>query len=319
MRHYKRLLLIIIWIILVLLSLRIGVLDFTFKKLFELDPDALNILWISRIPRTIAIIISASAMSIAGLIMQSISKNKFISPSTAGTTNAAVLGVLIGYLILGDQTIYVRTIFAFVFSLALTGVFMMMLKRIKFKNAIYIPLIGMMYGALISAVATFIAHRYQALQFLNTIGVGGFANKAIGTYELLYLVIPAVVLAFVYATRFSIAGMGEDFSKNLGVSYQFVVMVGLTIIAIISSLTFVMVGMLPFIGLVVPNLVSYYYGDHVKKTILDIALFGSAFVMLNDIISRVIVYPYEVSISFTMGITGSIIFMWIIFRRVRHA
>ena len=119
---------------------------------------------------------------------------------------------------------------------------MMMLKRIKFKNAIYIPLIGMMYGALISAVATFIAHRYQALQFLNTIGVGGFANKAIGTYELLYLVIPAVVLAFVYATRFSIAGMGEDFSKNLGVSYQFVVMVGLTIIAIISSLTFVMVG-----------------------------------------------------------------------------
>ena len=71
--------------------------------------------------------------------------------------------------------------------------------------------------------------------------------------------------------------------------------------------------MLPFIGLVVPNLVSYYYGDHVKKTILDIALFGSAFVMLNDIISRVIVYPYEVSISFTMGITGSIIFMWIIF------
>jgi len=258
-------------------------------------------------------------MSIAGLIMQSISKNKFISPSTAGTTNAAVLGVLIGYLILGEQTIYVRTIFAFVFSLALTGVFMMMLKRIKFKNAIYIPLIGMMYGALISAVATFIAHRYQALQFLNTIGVGGFANKAIGTYELLYLVIPAVVLAFVYATRFSIAGMGEDFSKNLGVSYQFVVMVGLTIIAIISSLTFVMVGMLPFIGLVVPNLVSYYYGDHVKKTILDIALFGSAFVMLNDIISRVIVYPYEVSISFTMGITGSIIFMWIIFRRVRHA
>src|SRR5690554_371624 len=168
MRKYKRLILIIVWIVLVLLSIRIGVLDFTYAKLFKLDQEALNILWISRIPRTVAIIISASAMSIAGLIMQSISRNKFISPSTAGTTNAAVLGVLIGYLIFGQQTIYVRTLFAFVFSLALTGVFMMMLKKIKFKNAIYIPLIGMMYGALISAVATFIAHRYQALQFLNT-------------------------------------------------------------------------------------------------------------------------------------------------------
>ncbi len=319
MRKYKRLILIIVWIVLVLLSIRIGVLDFTYAKLFKLDQEALNILWISRIPRTVAIIISASAMSIAGLIMQSISRNKFISPSTAGTTNAAVLGVLIGYLIFGQQTIYVRTLFAFVFSLALTGVFMMMLKKIKFKNAIYVPLIGMMYGALISAISTFIAHRYQALQFLNTIGVGGFANKAIGTYELLYLVLPAIVLAFVYATRFSIAGMGEDFAKNLGVSYQMVVTIGLLIIAIISSLTFVMVGMLPFIGLVVPNLVSYYYGDHVKKTIFDIAIFGSAFVLLNDIISRLVVYPYEVSISFTMGITGSIIFMWIIFRRVRHA
>ncbi len=319
MRKYKRLILIIVWIVLVLLSIRIGVLDFTYAKLFKLDQEALNILWISRIPRTVAIIISASAMSIAGLIMQSISRNKFISPSTAGTTNAAVLGVLIGYLIFGQQTIYVRTLFAFVFSLALTGVFMMMLKKIKFKNAIYVPLIGMMYGALISAISTFIAHRYQALQFLNTIGVGGFANKAIGTYELLYLVLPAIILAFIYATRFSIAGMGEDFAKNLGVSYQMVVTIGLLIIAIISSLTFVMVGMLPFIGLVVPNLVSYYYGDHVKKTIFDIAIFGSAFVLLNDIISRLVVYPYEVSISFTMGITGSIIFMWIIFRRVRHA
>jgi iron complex transport system permease protein len=318
MRAYKRPLLIMIWIILVLLSLRIGVLDFSYKKLFSLDEEALRILWISRIPRTIAIIIAASSMSIAGLIMQSISRNKFISPSTAGTTNAAILGVLIGYLIMGNQTVYVRTLFAFIFSLALTGLFMLMLKRIKFKNVIYVPLIGMMYGALISAVSTFIAHRYQALQFLNTIGVGGFANKAIGTYELLYLVIPAIILAFIYATRFSIAGMGEDFAKNLGVSYQSVIIVGLIIIAVVSSLTFVMVGSLPFIGLVVPNLVSFYYGDHVKKTIFDIAIFGSSFVLLNDIISRVIVYPYEVSISFTMGITGSLIFLWILFRRMKH-
>lgn len=318
MRAYKRPLLIVVWIILIVLSLRIGVLDFSYKKLFSLDEEALRILWISRIPRTIAIIIAASSMSIAGLIMQSISRNKFISPSTAGTTNAAILGVLIGYLIMGNQTVYVRTLFAFIFSLALTGLFMLMLKRIKFKNVIYVPLIGMMYGALISAVSTFIAHRYQALQFLNTIGVGGFANKAIGTYELLYLVIPAIILAFIYATRFSIAGMGEDFAKNLGVSYQSVIIVGLIIIAVVSSLTFVMVGSLPFIGLVVPNLVSFYYGDHVKKTIFDIAIFGSSFVLLNDIISRVIVYPYEVSISFTMGITGSLIFLWILFRRMNH-
>ncbi|MCD4826578.1 MAG: iron chelate uptake ABC transporter family permease subunit [Acholeplasmataceae bacterium] len=318
MKNHKRLVLGIVFILLVILSLRIGVLDFTYKKLFSLDETAIEILYVSRIPRTVAIIIAASGMSVAGLIMQSISRNKFIAPSTAGTTNAAILGVLIGYLLLGDKTIYVKTLFAFVFSLILTGIFMLLLNKIKFKNTIYIPLIGMMYGALISSISTFIAHRYQALQFLNTIGIGGFANKAIGTYEILYLVIPAIILAFVYAQKFSIAGMGEDFSKNLGVSYKAVVLVGLLIVAMITSLTFVMVGILPFIGLVVPNLVSHFYGDHVKNTIFDITLFGSAFVLLNDIISRIIVFPYEISISLTMGVTGAVIFMWIIFRRLGH-
>lgn len=314
----RRTALIMTFIILTLISLLVGVLDLKVIDLIRFDANAWHILWISRIPRTLAIILTASSLSIAGLIMQAISRNKFISPSTAGTTNAAVLGVLIGYLVMGQQTPVLRTLFSFVFALSSTGIFMLILRKIKFKNVIYVPLIGMMYGAMISSIATFIAHRYNALQFLNTIGVGGFSNKAIGTYELLYLVIPAVVLAVLYATKFSIVGMGEDFAKNLGISYGIVMTVGLIIISIISSLTFVMVGTLPFVGLIVPNLVSYYYGDHMKKTIVDIALFGSAFVLLNDIISRLIVFPYEVSISFTMGVTGAIIFLIIIFRRMKY-
>ncbi len=300
------------------LSLFIGVIPISLIDVIKGDKEALQTLWYSRLPRTLSVVLAASSMSIAGLIMQSISRNKFISPSTAGTTNAAILGVLIGYLIMGDQSILMRSLFSFVFALLSTFLFMFMLRQIKFKNVIYVPLIGMMYGAMISSLSTFIAHRFNALQFLNTIGIGSFANKALGTYELLYLVIPAIVIALIYATRFSIVGMGEDFAKNLGVHYGFVMSIGLIIISIISSLTFVMVGLLPFVGLVVPNLVSYYYGDHVKKTIIDIALFGSAFVLANDILSRLIVFPFQVSISFTMGITGSIIFLWLIVRRIKH-
>lgn len=315
---HRRFFLIIIFLILVIASLSVGVLDVSLSDLIRFDQDAWNVIWISRLPRTIAIILTASSLSIAGLIMQAISRNKFISPSTAGTTNAAILGVLIGYLIMGNQPVIIRSIFAFVFAMVSTLIFMLMLKHIKFKNVIYVPLIGMMYGAMISSVATFIAHRYNALQFLNTIGIGGFSNKAVGSYELLYLVVPAMIIALLYATRFSIVGMGEDFAKNLGVSYGVVISVGLFVIALISSVTFVMVGTLPFVGLIVPNLVTHYYGDHVKKTIIDIALFGSSFVLLNDILSRLIVFPYEISISFTMGVTGAIIFLILIFRRMKY-
>ena len=315
---YRRLILIVVFLSLAIASLLIGVLHVSLKDVIQLDKETWNILWYSRLPRTVSVILAASSMSIAGLIMQAISRNKFISPSTAGTTNAAILGVLIGYLLMGEQSIIVRSLFSFAFALVSTAIFMMMLHHIKFKNVIYVPLIGMMYGALISAVATFIAHRFNALQFLNTIGIGTFANKAAGTYELLFLVLPAIIMAMLYATRFSIVGMGEDFAKNLGVSYAFVMTIGLVIISVISSLTFVMVGLLPFVGLVVPNLVSYYYGDHVKKTVIDIALFGSSFVLANDIISRLLVFPYQISISFTMGITGSIIFLWLIARRIKN-
>ena len=316
--NHRRFFLIIIFLILVIASLSVGVLNVSLTDLIRWDDDAWKVIWISRLPRTIAIILTASSLSIAGLIMQAISRNKFISPSTSGTTNAAILGVLIGYLIMGNQPVIIRSIFAFVFAMVSTLIFMLMLKRIKFKNVIYVPLIGMMYGAMISSIATFIAHRYNALQFLNTIGIGGFSNKAVGSYELLYLVVPAMIIALLYATRFSIVGMGEDFAKNLGVRYGVVISVGLFVIALISSVTFVMVGTLPFVGLIVPNLVTHYYGDHVKKTIVDIALFGSSFVLLNDILSRLIVFPYEISISFTMGVTGAIIFLVLIFRRMKY-
>jgi iron complex transport system permease protein len=315
---HRRFFLIVIFLILVIASLSVGVLNVSLTDLIRWDDDAWKVIWISRLPRTIAIILTASSLSIAGLIMQAISRNKFISPSTSGTTNAAILGVLIGYLIMGNQPVIIRSIFAFVFAMVSTLIFMLMLKRIKFKNVIYVPLIGMMYGAMISSIATFIAHRYNALQFLNTIGIGGFSNKAVGSYELLYLVVPAMIIALLYATRFSIVGMGEDFAKNLGVRYSVVISVGLFVIALISSVTFVMVGTLPFVGLIVPNLVTHYYGDHVKKTIVDIALFGSSFVLLNDILSRLIVFPYEISISFTMGVTGAIVFLVLIFRRMKY-
>jgi len=317
-RLNKRFLLVIIFIVLVFVSLRIGVLDFTYQDLFSGDEDALYVLWVSRIPRTVSIILAASGMSIAGLIMQAISRNKFVSPTTAGTTNAAVLGVLLGYLLMGSQSTYIKTLFALVFALISTLIFMLVFQKIQFKNIVYVPLIGMMYGAMISAISTFIAHQFNALQFLNTIGVGGFGNKAIGTYELLYLVVPVIIIAFIYATRFSIVGMGEDFAKNLGVHYQRIVFVGLFIVSMITAVTFVMVGMLPFIGLIVPNLMTKFYGDDVKKTMFDVAIFGSSFVLLNDIISRVIVYPYEVSITFTMGLTGAIIFLSMILVSMKH-
>lgn len=314
----KRIILVLLFIVLAIGSLFIGVSNqVTLKNLLTGNKEAWFIFVESRLPRTLVIILASSALSIAGLIMQSLSRNKFISPQTAGTTNAAILGVLLGYLLFGSMSIYFKFIFAFSFAMLSSLFFIFMLNKIKIQNVIYVPLIGLMFGALISAVTSFIAQRFNALQLVSSLNLGSFAHITRLNSNLLIVLIPALILAIFYATRFNVASLGEDFAKNLGVNYKKTIFIGLFVISIISASTYIVVGPLPFLGLIIPNVISLYYGDNLKKNLFDVAIFGSIFVLLNDIFSRLIIFPYEISIGFTMGISGAIIFLYLIFRKVR--
>ncbi|HIR93886.1 MAG TPA: iron chelate uptake ABC transporter family permease subunit [Candidatus Egerieimonas intestinavium] len=314
---HKRLGLIFLFLLLLAVSLMLGVDQrVSLHNLLSADPSAWQIFLASRVPRTIAIVLTASGLSVSGLIMQSLSSNKFMSPSTSGTTDAAMLGVLLSFLLLGDQSHLIQMLFAFVFALASTMLFMGILGRIPLREAVYVPLIGMMYGGIIKALSNAVAYRTNALQTLSKIGLGTFNRFT--SFAMLYLVLIPLVLAVLYATRFSIAGMGEDFSKGLGLHYKRTVFLGLCVIAVISAATFVTVGPISFVGLIIPNMVTAFYGDDVKKTIFDVMLLGTIFVLLCDIFSRLIIYPYEIAVSFTIGIIGGAIFLVILFRRVRY-
>lgn len=313
----KRIGFIILFAVLTVSSLLIGVgKNVSIASLVKLDYEAWQIFIMSRLPRTLAIILTAAGLSAAGLIMQSISNNKFMAPSTAGTTDAAMLGVLVAYLTMGNQPHFVQMLFAFVFALVSSILFMTILSKIQLRDAVYIPLIGMMYGGIIKAVANAVAYQANALQTLSKIGLGTFNRFT--SFDMLYIVLIPLVLAVIYATSFSIAGMGEDFSKGVGLSYKKIVFLGLCIIAVVSAASFVTVGPIPFVGLIIPNMVTAFYGDDVKKSIFDVMLLGSIFVLACDIFSRLIIYPYELAASFSIGIVGGVIFLIILFRRVRY-
>lgn len=315
----RRLIITNIFVILTIASLLIGVSSkVNITSLLQGDKEAWKIFFTSRLPRTLVIILTASSLSIAGLIMQTISRNKFISPSTAGTTDAAALGVLISYLIMQSQNIYIKFIFAFVFALLSSMLFVFMINKIKFKNIIYIPLIGLMYGGLLGSVTSFIAYETDLLQVLSSLRLGSFSHIGVLNSRLLIILIPPIIISFIYATRFNIVGVGEEFATNLGVNYKKVLYIGLVVTSIIAAASFIVVGPLPFLGLIIPNIVSLYLGDNIKKNLIDVSLFGSSFVLLNDIFSRLVVFPFEVSVGFTMGITGAVIFLTLIFKQVKN-
>ncbi|HWL26305.1 MAG TPA: iron chelate uptake ABC transporter family permease subunit, partial [Ureibacillus sp.] len=214
--------LIVAAVVLSFISLFIGAIDIKPSDLLDWNSDKTQIFLASRVPRLMAIILAGAGMSIAGLIMQSLSRNKFVSPTTAGTLDAAKLGILISMLFFTNVTYTQQVIFSFAFALVGTLIFMQILDRIKFKDVIFVPLIGIMYGNILSSVTTFFAYEADLLQNISSWLMGSFTLIIAGRYELLYISIPAVILAYLYANKFTVAGMGEDFAKNLGLSYKFV-------------------------------------------------------------------------------------------------
>ncbi|UBH12998.1 ABC transporter permease [Macrococcus armenti] len=302
-------------LVLSLCSMFIGVVDLTPSNLLNLDENQKNILLNSRLPRTFAIILAGVALSVAGLLMQQLTRNKFVSPTTAGTMDFAKFGVLIAMIFFAQAPLLIKLSFSIVSAIIGTMMFMWIVNRIKFKDAIFIPLVGLMLGNIVSSLATFMALRFNAVQSISNFFVGDFSMITKGRYEVLFVIIPMVILIYLFAHHFTIVGMGESFSKNLGISYAKIMNLGVIISAIVSATVVVTVGVLPFLGLIIPNIVGLFVGDHMNKALPYTALFGAILVMVADIFSRLIIFPYEIPIGLTLGIVGSIIFMAILLKR----
>lgn len=306
-------------ILLSFVSLFVGASRITPADLLDWRSEETEIFLISRVPRLVAILLAGAGMSIAGLIMQQLSRNKFVSPTTAGTLDATKLGILVSMLIFTNATLLEKMAVSFTFALLGTFLFMQILDRIKFKDAIFIPLVGLMFGNILSSIATFFAFKANVIQNMSAWLQGDFSMIMKGRYELLYISIPVLIITYLYANRFTVAGMGEDFAKNLGLAYKSIVNIGLILVALITTTVVLTVGLIPFLGLIIPNIVSIFKGDHLQKTLPHTALLGAIFLLICDILGRVIIFPYEISISLMVGVIGSAIFLFLLFRGKAYA
>ncbi|WP_242828293.1 ABC transporter permease [Mediterraneibacter gnavus] len=299
-------------------SLFIGVMDANLASLMQGNPEVLRLFLISRIPRLLAILCTGIGMSTAGLIMQQLCMNKFVSPTTGATISSAQLGILLALVFLPESTLLGRAVFAFVAAILGTWIFVWFVQKIRFKDVVLVPLVGIMFGNVIGGITSFIAYQYEMNQALSTWLVGHFSMVLRGRYEIVYLTVPLVVLAFVFANHFNIVGIGKEFSQNLGVPYNLVLFMGLTIAAMITASVVVVVGSISYIGLIVPNIVTMFKGDKIRGTLADTALFGALFVLVCDMIARVVIAPYELPIELIVGILGSILFVGLLLYRLKN-
>ncbi|KAB1111534.1 iron chelate uptake ABC transporter family permease subunit [Neorhizobium galegae] len=295
-------------------SLCVGVGDMPVTLLFS-DAQALELLLVSRLPRTLAAILVGAGLAIAGLIMQTLARNRYVEPSTAGTAQSAELGILLVTLLFPSASLLFKSLAASATALLGTSLFLMTAHRLPPTQPFLVPLFGLVYGGVIGAAVTFVAWQADLLQYLSVWTNGDFSGVLRGRYELLWLGALMVVIAWIVADRLTIMALGRDASIGLGLDYARMLQLGLIIVSVISALSVVVVGMIPFVGLVVPNIVSRLMGDNMRGTLPFVAASGAILVLGCDILGRLIRYPYEIPVGTMMGCVGGLIFLWLLFRR----
>ncbi|MEB2844263.1 iron chelate uptake ABC transporter family permease subunit [Rhizobiales bacterium RZME27] len=308
---------LLLTVLLALVSLFVGVRDVSPFDLFSgaADQRDLMVLLASRVPRTIALVLAGSGMAIAGTIMQMLARNRFVEPSTAGTVESAGLGMLTVLLIAPDMPVIAKMLVAAAFSMAGTALFLSILRAIPLRSILMVPLVGIMLGGMISAVTTFFAYRFDLLQSMGAWASGDFSVVLRGRYEILWVAFALTIAAYVAADRFTVAGMGEAFSSNLGLNYRKVMTLGLIIVSMVTACVVVTAGVVPFLGLIVPNVVSMIMGDNLRRSLPWIGLCGAALVLVCDIIGRVINAPFEIPVGAVLGIVGSLFFLYLLIGR----
>ncbi|MFD6893144.1 ABC transporter permease [Rhodococcus sp. NPDC060086] len=274
---------------------------------------------ITRIPRTIALVLAGAAMAMSGLVMQLLTQNRFVEPTTTGTTEWAGLGLLIMMIVFPTAGLMPRMIGAIVAAFIGTMIFFMFLRRVQLSSSLIVPIVGIMLGAVVGSITTYIALSTDKLQSLGIWFAGSFTSIVKGQYEALWIVAIVAVLVFVVADRLTVAGLGEDVATNVGLNYNRIILLGTGLIAISTGVVTVVVGALPFLGLIVPNIVSMFRGDDLRSNLPWVCLLGIAIVTVCDLIGRTIIMPFEVPVSLILGVVGSVVFITLLLRSRRNA
>nr|WP_241742805.1 iron chelate uptake ABC transporter family permease subunit [Microbacterium lacticum] len=300
-------------IVLVAASLMVGVYDVWGA------PDGGEMFLITRVPRTVALVLAGAGMAMCGLVMQMLTQNRFVEPTTTGTTEWAGLGLLVVMLLFPDAPLMARMVGAVAAAFVGTMIFFLFLRRVVLTSSVIVPIVGMMLGAIVGAVSTFIALSTNTLQSMAIWFTGSFTSVLRGQYEPLWIVLFVVIAIFIAADRFTIAGLGKEVATGVGVDYDRVVLIGTGLIALAAGVVTVVVGNLPFLGLIVPNVVSLIRGDDLRSNLPWVALGGIALVTACDIVARVINMPFEVPVSLILAMIGSVVFILLLLRQRRRA
>lgn len=152
------------------------------------DPYAMLVLMESRLPRTLAVLLTGAALSVAGVVIQSLVRNRFVGPDTSGTAEGAALGLLAITILMPDSPIWLRMIAASVSAMTTTALFLAMIRRLPVREVMLVPIAGLVLSGVLGSVVIFVGWQTDLMQYVGTwLMTGEFSGVIAGRYELLWI------------------------------------------------------------------------------------------------------------------------------------
>ncbi len=291
--------------ILIALSLGIGAASLS-------DGEAGWLLIVSRLPRTAAALLAGAGLALAGVVVQQVVQNRLVEPSLTGTPEAAMLGLLAVTLVAPGMAIAGKMLIATLAALAGMAGFLALSERVPRQDPMLLPIVGLVYGGILGAIATYAAWYTDLMQYLGIWQLGEFSGVMQGRYEWLWGVALLAGLLYLVADRITILGLGQVQAHSLGLNYAQTRAIGLVIVSMLTALVLVTVGAFPFVGLVAPNLVSRWRGDDLRANIPLVALCGGSMVLSADVIGKLLLYPFEIPAATVFSVFGAAVFLWLL-------
>jgi iron complex transport system permease protein len=285
--------------------------------LWGLDKESTTYILVTtvRIPRVVGGVIAGMGLAVAGVILQGVMNNALASPNTIGVNSGAGFAVMLALMLCGDYMAVVP-VASFVGALV-TTLLIYLLAYMADSSRTTIILAGI-------TVSSFLNAGINTIKLLDTdlsINLTSFMIGTLSGLTLRKLVVPgvavivAVLVSFLFAKPLNILGLGDDIARGLGLNVSAARFGLLVVSSVLAGSVVSFAGLLSFVGLVVPHICRHLFGNDARFLLPCSALLGASFVIICDLLGRMLFSPYELPCGIIMSFVGGPFFLYLLLKK----
>ena len=288
-----------------------------------------TIIWQIRLPQALAAVVAGAGLSVAGAAMQNVLRNPLGSPFTLGISQAAAFGAAFAIVFLGvgttargdDYTVlinnpYVITTSAFLWSLVSTAV---ILALVRYKRATPETMIltGVAMGSLFTASLSLVQYFARDVE-VAAIVFWTFGDVARATWSDLAVMTAATVVGSVYFVKnswnYNALNSGDETAASLGVNVARLRVGGMIVASLVTAFIISFVGIIGFVGLVVPHIVRKAIGGDERFLMPVSCVVGAALLLASDTVARLVIAPVVLPVGILTSFVGAPMFIYLVVR-----